>query len=216
MTASPQPAAGDLVILFEDPHLLVVDKPAGLLSVPGRLPEHQDSIQTRAARHYPQALVVHRLDCATSGVMLLAKTKAAQSELSRQFRERETAKEYIAITYGDCPADQGDIDLPLIADWPNRPKQKICFEHGKPSLTRYELLARYGQRNRLRLIPVTGRSHQLRLHTQALGMPILGDTFYAPPHIQAMSPRLLLHATSLEFRHPATDHGIRIQSALPF
>ncbi|HEX4940472.1 MAG TPA: pseudouridine synthase, partial [Candidatus Kapabacteria bacterium] len=162
MIANLLPADADLVILFEDDHLFVVDKPAGLLSVPGRLPQHQDSIQLRAARRFPQALVVHRLDCATSGVMVLAKTKEAQSELSRQFRDRETAKEYIAVTFGNCPARTGEVDLPLIVDWPNRPLQKICFEHGKPSLTRYELLDRDGQRNRLRLIPVTGRSHQLR------------------------------------------------------
>ena len=210
------PPDADLVILFEDDHLFVVDKPAGLLSVPGRLPQHQDSIQLRAARRYPQALVVHRLDCATSGVMVLAKTKEAQSELSRQSGDRETAKEYIAVTWGDCPAKTGEVDLPLIVDWPNRPLQKICFEHGKPSLTRYELLESYGQRNRLRLIPVTGRSHQLRVHMLALGMPIIGDEFYAPPDVLAMSPRLLLHAATLEFGHPVSGHGVKVSSAVPF
>lgn len=210
------PATDDLIILFEDDHLLAVDKPAGLLSVPGRLPQHQDSVQLRAARQFGEALVIHRLDCATSGVMLLAKTKPAQSELSRQFRDRETAKEYIAVTFGDCPAERGEVDLPLIVDWPNRPLQKICYEHGKPSLTRYELLERDGQRNRLKLIPVTGRSHQLRVHMLALGMPIIGDEFYAPPAILAMSPRLLLHAAVLEFRHPVSGHGMKIGSAVPF
>lgn len=216
VTMSAIPATDDLVILFEDDHLFVVDKPAGLLSVPGRLPQHQDSVQLRAARRYGDALVIHRLDCATSGIMLLAKTKAAQSELSRQFRDRETAKEYVAVTFGDCPADSGEVDLPLIVDWPNRPLQKICFEHGKPSLTRYELLDRDGQRNRLRLIPVTGRSHQLRVHMLALGMPILGDEFYAPPEVLAMSPRLLLHAAALEFRHPVSGHGVQVKSGVPF
>lgn len=215
MNTTP-PARDDLVILFEDDHLFVVDKPAGLLSVPGRLPQHQDSVQLRAAQRLGEALVIHRLDCATSGVMVLAKTKPAQSELSRQFRDRETAKEYIAITFGDCPAERGEVDLPLIVDWPNRPLQKICYEQGKPSLTRYQLLARDGQRNRLQLIPVTGRSHQLRVHMMALGMPIIGDEFYAPPDILAMSPRLLLHAATLAFRHPVSGRGMKIGSAVPF
>ena len=206
----------DLVILFEDDHLLAVDKPAGLLSVPGRLPQHQDSVQLRAAQRYGEALVIHRLDCATSGVLLLAKTKVAQSELSRQFRDRETAKEYIAVTHGPCPATSGEVDLPLIVDWPNRPRQKICFEDGKPSLTRYELLDHQGDRNRLKLIPITGRSHQLRVHMMALGMPIIGDEFYASPEVRAMSPRLLLHAAVLEFQHPVSGIGVRVESGVPF
>lgn len=205
-----------LDILFEDDQLLVVNKPAELLSVAGRGPANQDSIHTRAQSMYPQALVVHRLDCATSGVMLLAKTKAAQSALSRQFQQRQTAKEYQAITWGDCPAESGEINLPLIADWPNRPKQKICHEQGKPSLTRYQLLEQDGQRNRLRLIPVTGRSHQLRVHSMALGMPILGDRFYAPEHVIAMSERLLLHAHQLTFQHPADARSITCTAPLPF
>lgn len=212
-TAEP---ANLLDILFEDDQLLVVNKPAELLSVAGRGPANQDSIHTRAQAMYPQALVVHRLDCATSGVMLLAKTKAAQSALSRQFQQRQTAKEYQAITWGDCPAESGEINLPLIADWPNRPKQKICHEQGKPSLTRYQLLEQDGQRNRLRLIPVTGRSHQLRVHSMALGMPILGDRFYAPEHVIAMSERLLLHAHQLTFQHPADARSITCTAPLPF
>lgn len=208
--------AGLLDILFEDDQLLVVNKPADLLSVAGRGPDNQDSIHTRAQIIYSQALVVHRLDCATSGVMLLAKTKAAQSALSRQFQNRETAKEYQAITWGDCPAESGEIDLPLIADWPNRPKQKICHEQGKPSLTRYQLLDHNGLSNRLRLTPVTGRSHQLRVHCMALGMPILGDRFYAPEKVIAMSERLLLHAHHLTFQHPADARTITCTAPLPF
>lgn len=205
-----------LDILFEDDHLLIVDKPADLLSVAGRRPDNQDSIHTRAQALYPQALVVHRLDCATSGLMLLAKTKAAQSELSRQFRERETHKEYQAITYGECAVDQGEIQFPLITDWPNRPKQKICHEQGKPSLTRYRVLEQDGPRRRVLLIPVTGRSHQLRVHTMALGMPILGDRFYAPEPVIAMADRLLLHAHSLSFRHPASGAPFTCTAPLPF
>ena len=206
----------DLVILLEDDCLLVVDKPAGVLSVPGRLPENRDSIATRAAERYPQALVVHRLDCATSGVMVLAKTKAAQSELSRQFRDRETAKDYIAVGFGECTADSGEIDFPLITDWPNRPRQMICHETGKPSLTRYQVLERHEGRIRLRLEPVTGRSHQLRVHCLAIGLPLLGDNLYAPPEVQDMSPRLLLHAHRLAFQHPETGAPIQIVSEPPF
>ena len=206
----------DLVLLLEDDHLLVVDKPADLLSVPGRLPENRDSIATRAAARYPQALVVHRLDCATSGVMVLAKTKAAQAELSRQFRDRETAKDYVAVGYGECPSDSGEIDLPLITDWPNRPRQMICHATGKPSLTRYRVLERHDGRVRLWLEPVTGRSHQLRVHCLAIGLPLLGDNLYAPPEVKAMSPRLLLHAHRLAFRHPVTGHDIEVVSEVPF
>ena len=205
-----------LDILYQDDHLLVVNKLADLLSVAGRGPDNQDSIHTRAQALYPQALVVHRLDCATSGVMLLAKTKSAQSELSRQFRDRETHKEYQAITWGNCPAEQGSIDFPLITDWPNRPKQKICYEQGKPSLTRYLVLEQNGLRQRLLLIPVTGRSHQLRVHAMALGMPILGDRFYAPEAVVAMSDRLLLHAHKLTFTHPMTRETMTCVAPLPF
>lgn len=206
----------DLTILLEDDHLLVVDKPAELLSVPGRGPANQDSIASRAAACRHEIHVVHRLDCSTSGVMVLAKTPGAQSELNRQFRERETFKEYIAVGYGDTPSDRGEIGLPLITDWPNRPRQKICHAHGKASLTRYEVLNRDDGKVRLRLIPVTGRSHQLRVHCMAIGLPLLGDNLYAPPDVLAMSPRLLLHAHRLVFRHPDTGHGIEVVSAVPF
>ncbi len=214
--SGPPVSAPALDILFEDEQLLIVNKPADLLSVAGRGPDNQDSIHTRAQALYPQALVVHRLDCATSGVMLLAKTKAAQSELSRQFRERETHKEYQAITWGQCPSDQGSIDFPLITDWPNRPKQKICHEQGKPSLTQYRVLEQDGQRRRLLLIPVTGRSHQLRVHCMALGMPIIGDRFYAPEPVIAMADRLLLHAHTLSFTHPTNQQAMTCTAPLPF
>lgn len=208
--------AHDLDILLEDEHILVVDKPAELLSVPGRGPANQDSIASRAAARYPEIHVVHRLDCSTSGVMVLAKTAAAQSELNRQFRDRETGKEYIAIGYGESSADSGEIHFPLITDWPNRPRQMICHERGKPSLTRYEVLAREGGQVRLKLTPVTGRSHQLRVHCMAIGLPLLGDNLYAPPDVLAMSPRLLLHAHRLSFHHPLTGHGIEVVSGVPF
>ena len=206
----------DLTILLEDEHILVVDKPAEMLSVPGRGPDNQDSIASRAAGRYPEIHVVHRLDCSTSGVLLLAKTKLAQAELNRQFRDRETDKEYIAVGYGECPTDAGEIDFPLITDWPNRPRQMICYEHGKPSLTRYEVLYRDQGRVRLRLIPITGRSHQLRVHCLAIGLPLLGDNLYAPPEVLAMSPRLLLHARQLSFRHPISGETVQMMSEPPF
>lgn len=205
-----------LEILFEDGHLLVVNKPADLLSVPGRGPDKQDSIVNRALRQRPQVLVVHRLDCATSGVMLMALTKAAQSELSRQFREREPDKTYQAITRGQVFSDAGEIDLPLITDWPNRPRQKICYEQGKPSLTRYRLLGPHPLGQRLQLEPVTGRSHQLRVHCLALGAPIIGDRLYAPTEIAASAPRLLLHAHTLQIQHPDTDERLQFEAPLPF
>lgn len=203
-------------ILFEDELMLAVNKPAGVLSVPGRGVDKQDSMQTRCASLYPQVLVVHRLDCATSGVILFAKTKAAQSELSRQFRERETGKEYQAITQGRCPSNEGEINLPLITDWPSRPKQKICHESGKASVTRYRLLQQSTSGNRLLLIPITGRSHQLRVHTMAMGMPIVGDRLYAPKDIASASPRLLLHAHRLSVRHPETAEPLHFEAPLPF
>ncbi len=206
----------DLNILLEDEHILVVNKPAEMLSVPGRGPHNQDSIASRAAARYPEIHVVHRLDCSTSGVMLLAKTAAAQSELNRQFRDRETEKEYIAVGFGECAVESGAIDLPLITDWPNRPRQMICYENGKPSLTHYEVLSRDHSQIRLRLIPITGRSHQLRVHCMAIGLPLLGDNLYAPPNVLAMSPRLLLHARQLAFHHPTTGRRIQIISEPPF
>ncbi len=207
---------GDLTILLEDDHILVVDKPAEMLSVPGRGPANQDSIASRATACYSEIHVVHRLDCSTSGVLLLAKTRAAQSELNRQFRDRETGKEYIAIGFGNCASDSGEIDFPLITDWPNRPRQMICYEHGKPSLTRFEVLERDGGKVRLKLIPITGRSHQLRVHCMAIGLPLLGDNLYAPPDVLAMSPRLLLHAHRLVFKPPDAGHGVEVVSAVPF
>lgn len=195
---------------------MVVNKPANLLSVPGRGPHNQDSVLSRAAEALPQALIIHRLDCATSGVMVLAKTKAAQRELSRQFQDRETQKEYRAITYGPCPHPKGEIRFPLITDWPNRPRQKICYLQGKPSLTRFERLSQDGSRNHLRLIPVTGRSHQLRVHTMATGMAIIGDNLYANTTVAGMSDRLLLHAHKLQVQHPDSGKTLCWQAELPF
>ncbi|MGJ0194055.1 bifunctional tRNA pseudouridine(32) synthase/23S rRNA pseudouridine(746) synthase RluA [Pantoea sp. RRHST58] len=206
-----------LHILYQDAHIMVVNKPSGLLSVPGRLEEHKDSVMTRIQRDYPQAESVHRLDMATSGVLAVALTKAAERELKRQFREREPSKSYVARVWGHPAAEKGVIDLPLICDWPNRPKQKVCFETGKAAQTEYEVLA-YLEDNsaRVALKPITGRSHQLRVHMLALGHPILGDGFYAHPEAKARAPRLLLHAESLTITHPAFGNSMTFRQPADF
>lgn len=192
-----------LHILYQDRHIMAVNKPSGLLSVPGRAPEHNDSVMSRIQANYPDAQSVHRLDMATSGVIVVALTKAAERELKRQFREREPKKSYIARVWGWMESDEGLIDLPLICDWPNRPKQKVCFEQGKAAQTEYQVLARDGDgTTRVKLMPITGRSHQLRVHLLALGHPILGDGFYAHEQARAKAPRLLLHAQELRITHP--------------
>lgn len=182
---------------------MVVNKASGLLSVPGRAPENKDSVMTRIQADFPTAESVHRLDMATSGVIVVALTKAAERELKRQFREREPKKSYIAMVWGHLAQDEGLIDLPLICDWPNRPKQKVCYETGKPSQTLYQVLSRDADGStRVKLSPITGRSHQLRVHMLAIGHPILGDGFYAHPEAKAMASRLQLHAQELCITHP--------------
>ncbi|TKI08732.1 bifunctional tRNA pseudouridine(32) synthase/23S rRNA pseudouridine(746) synthase RluA [Martelella alba] len=193
-----------LHILYQDAHIMALNKPSGLLSVPGRAAEHHDSVMARVQTEFPAAQCVHRLDMATSGVIVVAMNKAAERELKRQFREREPRKVYIARVWGHPALQEGLVDLPLICDWPNRPRQKVCFETGKPAQTHYRVLRYDGDGTaRVSLMPVTGRSHQLRVHMQALGHPILGDGFYAPPEAKAMAGRLLLHAQSLAITHPA-------------
>ncbi|KTR97438.1 bifunctional tRNA pseudouridine(32) synthase/23S rRNA pseudouridine(746) synthase RluA [Pantoea dispersa] len=211
------PLAPWLHILYQDEHIMVVNKPSGLLSVPGRLEEHKDSVMTRIQRDFPQAESVHRLDMATSGVIVVALTKAAERELKRQFREREPAKQYVARVWGHPAAEQGMIDLPLICDWPNRPKQMVSVELGKPAQTEYQVLV-YDADNsaRVQLKPITGRSHQLRVHLLALGHPILGDRFYAHPEALAMAPRLQLHAESLTITHPAFGNSMTFRQPADF
>lgn len=182
---------------------MVVNKASGLLSVPGRAPENKDSVMTRIQADFPTAESVHRLDMATSGVIVVALTKAAERELKRQFREREPKKSYVARVWGHLAQDEGLIDLPLICDWPNRPKQKVCYETGKSSQTLYQVLSRDADGStRVKLSPITGRSHQLRVHMLAIGHPILGDGFYAHPEAKAMASRLQLHAQELCITHP--------------
>ena len=203
------------VILHEDDALVFVDKPAGLLSVPGRGPEKADCMIARLARIYPEILLVHRLDLDTSGVMVFARSPAAQRHLGNQFEARKTRKHYIARVAGLLAEKEGHVDLPLIVDWPNRPRQKICHNTGKPAQTDWKLLRHEDGNSRLRLVPLTGRSHQLRVHMQAIGHPILGDTLYASG-AGLNWPRLMLHAQSLRLTHPETGQGMTISARVPF
>ena len=210
-------------LVFVDEHMVVLDKPAGLLAVPGIGPEKQDSLATRAQAMWPDACVVHRLDQATSGLFLMARGKAMQRALGMAFERREIGKRYVAVVAGDVEADGWQvIDLPVTVDWPNRPLQVVDHERGKPSVTRYRMLppppgeGSGGGTTRLELEPVTGRSHQLRVHLKAIGHPILGDPLYAPPDVRALAPRLLLHAAGLTLDHPATREAIAFASSVPF
>lgn len=205
-----------LTVLHADDDLLVIDKPSGLLSVPGKAPEHADCIERRARETYPEARIVHRLDMDTSGVMVLAMNAAAHRHLGLQFERRKTSKTYLAEIWGQPDAEEGEIDLPLICDWPNRPKQMVSQEFGKPALTRWRVISRGERSTRVRLFPHTGRSHQLRVHMLALGYPILGDRFYADGEALAACERLALHAESLELHHPTGGDRILFQAACPF
>lgn len=202
-------------LLFRDPHLLILDKPTLLLSVPGRHPLNHDCLLNRLSVRYPGVSAVHRLDLDTSGVMVVPRHREALSRLARQFQERRIDKSYTARVAGQVTEDIGEIDLPLVADWPNRPKQKVCFETGKQALTRWKVLSRDDNSSLLALTPVTGRSHQLRIHMREIGHPILGCDFYAPGAVLNAAPRLLLHATSLRFAHPLSGEILTAHSPAP-
>lgn len=221
-TEADAPLAG-LTCLHADGALLVLDKPAGLLSVPGRGADKQDCASARARAQWPDALIVHRLDMATSGLLLMARGAAMQRSLSMAFEARRVRKRYVALVAGQVQpptGEWGEIELPLMTDWPNRPRQMVAAA-GRPSRTRWRLLAheRDAQgrpRTRLELEPVTGRSHQLRVHLQALGHPILGDALYADADSRARSPRLLLHACELALSHPLSGETMHWHSPPPF
>ena len=213
-----------LKLLHEDGALLVLDKPAGLLAVPGRGPDKQDCLSARAQAIWPDALVVHRLDMATSGVVVMARGIEAQRRLSHAFETRRTHKRYEAVVTGALHNPQPDngwnaIDLPLIVDWMARPRSIVHHEIGKPSLTHWRIASAAAPGPgmvRLDLHPVTGRSHQLRVHLQAIGHPIVGDPLYASPEQQALSDRLLLHAVGLDIEHPVTGAMMRFETPCPF
>lgn len=193
--------------------MLIASKPAGQLAVPGRGADKQDCLSARIREIFTDALVVHRLDMATSGLMVFARGEAMQRRLSMMFQRREIEKRYVAVCAGQMEPDSGEIALPLAIDWPNRPKCKVDLIHGKPSLTRFRVLDISETQSRLALEPVTGRTHQLRLHLAAIGYPILGDALYGDAH---SAPRLLLHACTLAFRHPGSGVSLRFEHAAPF
>lgn len=204
-----------LDILHEDHEILAVNKPAGLLSVPGKGAELADCLIARLEAAYPQVLLVHRLDRDTSGVMVFGLTPHAQRHLGLQFEKRQTKKTYLARVNGRLEPKTGTVDLPLIVDWPNRPLQKVDHEAGKPAVTDWRVMKASDTESRVKLFPQTGRSHQLRVHMLALGHPILGDPLYAPETAD-QHPRMMLHAEELRLRHPDGGEGMKFRVAAPF
>jgi len=209
------PPQDPLVILHDDHEVLLVDKPSGLLSVPGKGPHLADCLIARVQAVFPMALLVHRLDRDTSGVMIFALTPHAQRHLGLQFEKRQTKKTYVARVWGQLTEKTGTVDLPLMVDWPNRPLQMVDHENGRSAVTDWRVMRVQGNETRVRLMPKTGRSHQLRVHMLALGHPILGDPFYATGPARNY-PRLMLHSETLQFRHPDGGQGIRITAKCPF
>lgn len=203
-------------IIHVDSDLLLVHKPDLLLSVPGRHPDNQDCLLTRLTEEYPDALLVHRLDLDTSGIMVFARHRRAQAVLARHFQERLVEKRYLAMVDGEPTHREGTIDLPIARDWDNRPLQKICSETGKSARTHFTVLSSSGHSSRLLLSPVTGRSHQLRIHCRELGHPILGCDLYAPDEVLGRAPRLMLHACYLAFPHPLSGRTLAGHSPAPF
>lgn len=213
------PACRDeLHIIHRDAAFLLVEKPSGLLSVPGRHPANHDSVISRLQAEYADARIVHRLDMDTSGIMVVALGAESHRVLSMQFEQRRVHKAYLAVVHGLVESASGEVALPLICDWPNRPLQKVDYAQGKPALTRYHVLQRDVAHNtsRVALYPLTGRSHQLRVHMASIGHPILGDAFYAHDEASGMAERLLLHASRLEFAHPLSGVGIEGNSLPAF
>ena len=221
MSANPDfvyapPQTPYLSIVYKDNDLVVLNKGSGLLTVPGRLPEHKDCLENRVARVLPSATIVHRLDMATSGIIIMALNKSAHVAISQQFEKRKTEKKYIARVYGRIEQQTGSINQPLICDWPNRPKQMIDHERGKPSLTHYNVLSYSSNSTLVELTPITGRSHQLRVHMLSINHPILGDRLYAHDKALAMASRLNLHAQMLSIYHPVTNEKITFTAECPF
>lgn len=230
MAANPDfvyqpPMSPYLDILYQDKDLVMINKPSGLLTVPGRLPEHQDCLQNRVLRALPTATIVHRLDMATSGLLIMALNKPAHVNISRQFEQRTVSKSYLARVFGHLAKQQGEVNLPLICDWPNRPKQMVDHQRGKKALTKYQVLNEANKADQqgalhqttlVELTPITGRSHQLRVHMLALGHPILGDRLYAHQQALTLSPRLQLHAHKISFKQPSSGDLLNFSTPCPF
>jgi len=209
------PPNDPLVIVHHDHQLLLVDKPSGLLSVPGKGEHLADCLISRVQAVFPEALLVHRLDRDTSGIMVFALSAQAQRHLGLQFEKRQMKKVYVARVWGRVAEKTGTVDLPLIVDWPNRPLQHVNHETGKPAVTDWRVVKYEENATRVRLYPQTGRSHQLRVHMREIGHPILGDPFYATGEALD-APRLMLHAESLNLRHPDGGRGMRFSAKCPF
>ncbi|MEM9045739.1 MAG: pseudouridine synthase [Pseudomonadota bacterium] len=210
------PPTGPLKLIHQDDELLLVEKPSGLLSVRGKPEAHWDCLEYRVREEDPAALLIHRLDLETSGIMVFARNRRAQKIINGQFERRVVEKTYVARVMGSVVGESGSIDLPLTADWPNRPMQKVCHEKGKPSVTDWRVLSRDRCVSRLELLPRTGRSHQLRVHLKEIGHPILGDPFYAPEDAYLAADRLQLHAHRLRLRHPSDGSWRTWESPVPF
>ncbi|WP_108814416.1 RluA family pseudouridine synthase [Loktanella sp. Alg231-35] len=215
MSDDYNPPQDPLNILHDDHEVILVDKPSGLLSVPGKGEHLADCLIARVQAAFPMALLVHRLDRDTSGVMIFALTPHAQRHLGLQFEKRQTKKTYVARVWGEITEKTGTVDLPLIVDWPNRPKQMVDHDNGKQAVTDWRVVRAKNGESRVRLMPHTGRSHQLRVHMLAMGHPILGDPFYAEGAARDY-PRLMLHSETLQFRHPDGGQGMRITAKCPF
>jgi len=208
------PPQEPLTYLYTDDDIIIIEKPSGLLSVPGKT--EPDCLEARIRADYPESLTIHRLDMATSGLMVFARNANAQRHIGLQFEKRMTEKTYIAWAWGHVEKDEGEVDLPLITDWPNRPRQMVCHERGKASLTSWKVLKREDKATRLALYPKTGRSHQLRVHMLEIGHPILGDRLYASNDAFNAAPRLQLHAHKLKLIKPTGGDWIEFESSCPF
>jgi tRNA pseudouridine32 synthase/23S rRNA pseudouridine746 synthase len=212
------PCDGIIEVLYQDEHLLLINKPTGLLSLSGKNPLNKDSVHYRLVHDYPTATLVHRLDLGTSGIMLVALNKAVNGLLTKQFQQRTITKNYTAVLYGDLLNDSGDIELPIAKDSEHFPLMKICHASGKPAHSQYQVIERHQQGLSTRVVftPITGRTHQLRLHSQKIGHPILGCDLYHNESSQQMSSRLMLHANGLSFTHPMTEQRINVVCPSPF
>lgn len=209
------PPMDPVSVIYQDADILVLDKPSGLLSVPGRDPALSDSLALRVQKQFPKALMIHRLDKDTSGVVLMSLNRKAHALIARQFEERSTEKSYVAVVWGNVAEDEGLIDLPLAIDPESKPRHRVDDEHGKPAQSRWQVMERHEQTTRLRLFPLTGRTHQLRVHMKAIGHVMLGDEFYADGAALQAADRLLLHAETLSFRHP-DGRAVRFTIPCPF
>jgi tRNA pseudouridine32 synthase/23S rRNA pseudouridine746 synthase len=203
-------------VVYKDEQIIVFNKPSGLLTVPGKAPEHKDSLQSRVQRVWPTATIVHRLDMATSGLLIMALDKASHRHISKQFELRQVSKTYYARVLGTPQHHSGTIELPLICDWPNRPKQMVDHENGKKACTHWELISSNTDSSLIKLNPITGRSHQLRVHMLAIGHEILGDRLYASEKGKALSPRLCLHAFNISFAHPLSEEALHFEIPYTF